>query len=187
MWPFTKSRKAKERAYRDAGMMLVARLVSELSLPGWGSDLLPTYSAEEIEAIDAGYARFQRLADQEGGGGAPGKTHFHPDIAAEIRRKIAADELTSYADRLCGFGSEVPTNWKFAASAYLKSWAGMLEPAALQNLGELLARAGHINAARETFTVILSFPPYARKLYDEKHDDLAQMILERANASLNEL
>ena len=51
MWPFRKSRKAKERAYQDAGMKLVARLVSELTLPDWGSDLLPTYSAEEIEAI----------------------------------------------------------------------------------------------------------------------------------------
>src|SRR5438477_5919529 len=125
MWSFTKSRKAKERAYRDAGMKLVARLVSELGLPGWGSNLLPTYSAQEIGAIDAGYSRFQRLADQEGGG-APGKTYFHPDIVAKIRRKIAADELMSYADRLCGFGSEVSTNWKFAASAYLKSWAAML-------------------------------------------------------------
>lgn len=93
----------------------------------------------------------------------------------------------SYADRLCGFGSKATSNWKLAASAYLKSWSANLEPAALQNLGELLVEASHIDAARETFAVILSFPPYAPNVYGEKHGDLVRMIVERANESLKGL
>ena len=55
---------------------------------------MPTYSAEEVAAIDSRNASFQRMADKEGGGAA-GSMHFHPDAATEIRRKIAGDELMS--------------------------------------------------------------------------------------------
>lgn len=186
MWPFPLSRKAKERAYQDCGIRLIARLVQQLGLPGWGEDMMPTYSTEEIAAIDSGCARFQRVADKEGGGAA-GSMYFHPDAATEIRRKIAGDELMSYADRLCLFADDSPGNWKFAASAYLKAWSATLEPSALQNLGELLAKAGCSDAARETFNVILKFPPYAPKVYGEQQDELVQMIVDRASQSLKEL
>ena len=185
MWPFSLSRKAKE-AYQDIGIKLVARLVAELNLPGWETDLLPTYSVDEISAIDSGCAAFQRLADQEGGG-VPGAMYFHPDAAEEIRRKIAGDELMSYADRLCRFSEDLPAEWKLAASAYLKAWSATLEPSALQNLGELFAKAGYADAARETLNVILRFPDYAPKVYGDKQDDLVRMIVERASDSLKEL
>src|SRR6266508_1706578 len=113
MSPFAPSPKERESAYQDLGVKLIARLVAELRLPGWGADLLPTYSAEEIQAIDSGWASFHRLADEEGGGN-PGATYFHPDAAAEIRRKITGDELVSYADRLCRFADELPADWKLA-------------------------------------------------------------------------
>lgn len=183
MWSSKLSGKARKRAYQELGTSLIARLVTELNLPGWRTDLLPTYSAEEIEAINSGWASFQRLADEEGGGAAR-STYFHPDAAAEIRRKIAGDELLSYADRLCRFADELPTNWRLAASAYLKAWSATLEPTALQNLGELLLKAGHVDAARETFTAILSFPAYAPKVYGHKQDELILMIVERAKDSL---
>ena len=186
MWPFGPSRKATESGYQDLGTKLIARLVAELRLPGWGADLLPTYSAEEIQAINSGCASFQRLADQEGGA-APGTTHFHPDAAAEIRRKIAGDELMSYTDRLCRFEDELSADWKLAASAYLKAWSATLEPSALQNLGELLAKAGHPDPARETFSVMLRFPAYAPKVYGDKQDELVRMIVERATHSLKEV
>jgi hypothetical protein len=177
---------AKKRGYQDLGVRLIARLVRERDLPGWGSDLLPTYSAEEIEAINSGWASFQRLADDEGGG-APGSTSFHPDAAAEIRRKIAGEELMSYADRLCRFTNDLPPNWKVAASAYLKSWSATLDPSALQNLGELLVKADHIDDARETFTLILSFPAYAPNVYGSNQDELIRMVVEHAKHSLSEL
>jgi len=186
MWPFPLSRKAMERAYQDGGVRLIARLVAQLGLPGWGPNVMPTYSAEEVAAIDSGYASFQRMADKEGGGAA-GSMHFHPDAATEIRRKIAGDELMSYADRLCRFGDDLQVEWKLAASAYLKAWAATLEPSALQNLGELLAKAGYADAARETFTVILKFLPYAPKVYGKQQDELVRMIVERASESLKEL
>jgi hypothetical protein len=186
MWPFTQSRKAKEQTYQDLGVRLIATLVTQLRLPGWGTNLLPTYSADEISAIDSGCAAFQRLADEEGGGAA-GATYFHPEAAHEIRRKIAGDELMSYADRLCRFSEKLPADWKQAASAYLKAWSATLEPSSLQNLGELLAKAGCVDAARETFNVILAFPPYAPKVYGNQHDDLVRMIVEHARESLNAL
>lgn len=186
MWPFGPSRKASDSGYQDLGIKLIARLAAELRLPGWGADLLPTYSPEEIEAINSSYASFQRLADQEGGD-TPGTAYFHPDAAAEIRRKIAGDQLMSYADRLCRFEDELSADWKLAASAYLKAWSATLEPSALQNLGELLAKTGHADAARETFSVILRFPAYALKVYGDKQDELVRMIVERASDSLNEV
>ena len=81
----------------------------------------------------------------------------------------------------------MPAEWKLAASAYLKAWSATLEPSALQNLGELLAKAGYADAARETFNVILRFPDYAPKVYGDKQDDLVRMIVERASDSLKEL
>ena len=72
----------------------------------------------------------------------------------------------------------MPAEWKLAASAYLKAWSATLEPSALQNLGELLAKAGYADAARETFNVILRFPDYATKVYGDKHDDLVSSMLE---------
>src|SRR5438067_13662276 len=117
MWPFSLSRKAKE-AYQDIGIKLVARLLAELNLPGWETDLLPTYSVDEISAIDSVCAAFQRLADQEGGC-VPGAMYFHPDAAEEIRRKIAGDALMSYADRLCRFSVDLVADWRLVETAIL--------------------------------------------------------------------
>jgi hypothetical protein len=63
----------------------------------------------------------------------------------------------------------------------------MANPSALQNLGELLERAGHAELAREAFNVILKFPSYAPKLYGEQASDLAGMIMKRARESLAKL
>jgi hypothetical protein len=173
-----------------AGTQLLARLVVALELPGWSRDLLPTYSGEELKAIDRGLGRFQRLADDVGReerGEGQGSTYFHPDAAAEIRRTIAGEELKSYADRLWQFEDELPGEWKLAVSAYFKAWAAVANPSALQNLGELLVRAGQLGLAREAFNVILKFPSYASNLYGKDAPELSRMIVGRARESLGEL
>ena len=185
MWPFSK--KAKADPYMASGTRLFQTLVTTLDLPGWSIDLLPTYSEEEVEAIDHGLGRFQRLADDVAKEKGEGSMYFHPDAAAEIRRKIASDELQFYANRLWQFEDDLPAEWKLAASAYFKAWASMANPSALQNLGELLERAGHAELAREAFNVILKFPSYAPKLYGDQASDLAGMIVKRARESLAKL
>lgn len=167
-------------------MRLLATLVKQVPLPGWGADLLPVFSSEEIAVIEDGLSRFQRVADSEFEG-SQGGTYFHPEAAEAIRRMVTGDELISYANAIWQFEDELPGNWRIAASAYMKAWAAMLNPTALQNLGELLAKAGENDAARATFSVILEVPNYAAKLWGEGHDDLAEEIVAVARESLQEL
>lgn len=186
-WPFQFKKTAPDTVYQDVGTKLVADLVSSLGLPGWGADLLPTYTAEEIAAIDRGLEQFQKLADQELGGGKPGAATFHPDVAPQIRRTLAAQSLASCADFAWQFSDQLPANWKLVASTYLKAWASNLDPQSLQNLGTLLLKAGCTAAAKATFNVILSFPHYAEKLYGDKGHDLADHIVTTAKQSLADL
>jgi hypothetical protein len=184
MWPFGKR---NNTAYPDAGMQLLAKLIQQFSLPGWRADLVPTFSSDEAAAIDEGLARFQRLAESEVGEGAQGSTYFHPEAAKEIQRMLSGEELIRYADAIWQFSDELPSNWRIAASAYLKAWAVTLNPSALQNLGKLLAEAGHVEAARATFSVIIEVPHYAAKLWGDGQDELATRTVALALESIKEL
>jgi hypothetical protein len=62
------------KAYVDAGMALTQRLVTSLNLPGW-RDLEPTYSADQLEAIEGRLSGFQQMANDELGG----EVKFHPE------------------------------------------------------------------------------------------------------------
>lgn len=122
----------KIKRYPDAGTRLFAHLIRQFSLPGWSADLVPTYSEEELEAIQDGLGDFQRTADAQMGGGA----QFHPEAATVIQRMITGEELIRYADDIWQFADEIPSDWRVAASAYLKAWASTLSPIALQQLGK---------------------------------------------------
>jgi hypothetical protein len=184
MWPFGKR---SNTTYPDAGTQLLAKLIQQFSLPGWRADLVPTFSSDEAAAIDEGLTRFQRLADSEAGEGAQGSTYFHPDAAKEIQRMFSGEELIRYADAIWQFSDELPSDWRIAASSYLKAWTVTLSPIALQKLGELLAAAGQVEPARATFSVILEVPHYAPKLWGDGHHEVATRTVALALESIKEL
>lgn len=183
-WPIRFKKQLADTVYQDAGMKLIADLISSLELPGWGADLLPVYTSEEITAIDRGLEQFQKLANQELGGSEPGIATFHPDAAPQIQRTIASQSLNSYADLAWQFSDHLPANWKLVASTYLKAWASNLEPQSLQRVGELLLKADCKAAAKKAFNVILLFPHYAKNLYGNDSRDLTDRIVETAKQSL---
>jgi hypothetical protein len=171
------------KSYVDAGTALLNSLINALGLPGW-KDLLPAYSAEEVEAIDSGLSQFQDIADKTVGGEAL----FHPEAVSEVRRSLAASQLFEFAEDSWRFLDDAPTNWREIASTYLKFWVGSLDPIALQRLGKLLVAAGYRTEGVEAFKVILLFPSYANTFYGgEDNLALVEQIVSEARDALSSL
>lgn len=171
------------KPYVDAGVALIHRLENSLSLLAW-NDLAPTYSAEEMEAIDRKLSSFQKTANHVAGGEA----RFHPEIIQDLRRTLAAEALAELAGNPWKYSDEIPTNWRDCVATYLKAWAAGLSPLVLLDLGELLERAGCQNEAREAFRVVLLFPSYAHTYYrGQEKPGLVESIVTRAKESLQEL
>src|SRR4051794_29370241 len=84
--------KEKSHLYVDAGTALTINLCRSLDLPNW-KDGLPTYTEEEIAAIDRGLSQFQKMSNQELGG----EVKFHPDAVSEIQRTLAGEALLDLA------------------------------------------------------------------------------------------
>lgn len=170
----------KSQPYVHAGRTLTLKLTRSLNLPGWNEGL-PNYTHEEIAAIDRSLSQFQNMANRELGGDAK----FHPDVIPEIQRKLAGDALAELARyKLMIQSEDIPTDWKPIASAFLKAWASLLDPLSLLELGDLLAKVGCKNEAKEVFQVVLLFPSYAKTLWGKNDDDLLERIVGQAKETL---
>lgn len=154
-----------------------------LNLPGWNEGL-PNYTDEEIAAIDRSLSQFQNMANRELGGDAT----FHPNVISEIRRKLAGDALAELARyKLMIQSEDIPTDWKPIASEFLKAWASLLDPLSLLELGDLLAKVGCKNEAKEVFQVVLLFPTYAKTHWGKSDDKLLESIVSQAKEKLQNL
>jgi len=153
--------KKMNKIYVDSGMALLHKLIITFNLPDW-KELLPTYTEEEIEAINKSLSDFQKTADEVIGGSAI----IHPEVVPTIQSKLASDALSELADKW-KYSDELQTHWKDYVSTYLKAWAGNLSPLTLLNLGDLLVAAGHQIEAKNVFQLLLLFPTYADTYFYE--------------------
>jgi hypothetical protein len=175
--------KGKSQPYVDAGMASTFKLCHSLNLPDW-NDGLPSYTAEEIAAIDRELSRFQQIANSELGGEAK----FHPEVVPALQRLWAGEALTELARKKLMLQSEdTPTDWKPIASTLLKAWASRLDPRTLLELADLLAKVGCKNEAREVLQVVLLFPTYAETLWGKSDDKLLEGIVCEAKENLRHL
>ncbi len=175
--------KKAEKPYIYAGIALIHKLTATLNLSDW-KDLLPSYTEEEIEAINKRWSSFQRTANEVAGGDAK----FHPEIVSNIQRMVASEALAELAGVTWKFSDELPKNWRQCVSTYLKAWAAHFNPIALLDLGDLLVRAEHRTEAKEVFKVVLLFPTYADTYYaGQQKPELVEGITNSAKESLREL
>jgi len=175
--------KKADKPYLDAGVALTHRLASTLGLTDW-KDLLPTYTEEEIEAINRKQVGFQKMANQVAGA----EVRFHSEILPEIQRTLVGGALTDLAGSAWKFSRELPTNWRQCVSTYLKAWSAQLNPLTLLDLGDLLVKAGYPTEAKAVFQTLLLFPTYANTYYGGKEQsDLVQSITESAMERLSKL
>jgi hypothetical protein len=175
--------KSKAKPYVDFGMAVLYKLTVSFNLAGW-KDGLPTYTQSEMEAIDRRMSSFQKMANDELGGEA----RFHPEIIQELQRTLAAEALLEHAGNGWKFSDEIPEDWKERVATYLKAWASSLNPIALLQLGDLLAKVGHGSEAREVLQVVLLFPTYAETFYHgQQNADLVESIVGSARESLSSL
>ena len=180
------------KAYVDAGVRLTHELVVSLGLADW-KDLLPDYTAEEIEAMDRELSNFQQIADgmaaeQEGPGA---QMLIHPEAAPEIRRMLMGQGLENLAARDWRFFGEdrIPDNWRQCVSTYLKAWVCTLSAGVLLEVGDLLSRVGRKQEARKAFEVVLLYPRYIenRDRGSKESVDNAQYSAARARERLQRL
>ncbi|MFH1595162.1 MAG: hypothetical protein ABIG94_02155 [Pseudomonadota bacterium] len=175
--------KKQDKPYVDAGMAVMHKLITKFNLLDW-KDLLPSYTDEEIEAINKRWSRFQRMANNVGGG----DVKFHPEILPDLKRMLVGEALAELAGDSWKFSDQLPTNWKECISTYLKAWASYLDPLSLLDLGELLTRAGYLIEAKEVFQVVLLFPTYANTYYaGQQKPELVKSIVDSAKESLKDL
>jgi len=174
------------KPYVDAGKRLTYNLIQSMRLEGW-ENLLPVYSPEEIEVMEAGLASFQHMADEQMGG----KAMFQPEFVGEIQRPLLADALQNYAARNWRFTDkqELPTDWKLRVSTYLKAWAGGLNPDCLIDMAQMLVKAGYKTEAKAALEVVLLFPTYAHKFFAGADADgvLTNGIVNQAREQLQAL
>jgi hypothetical protein len=163
---------------------LLYKLIITFNLPDW-KELLPTYTEEELEAINKSRSDFQKTADEVIGG----SSIFHPEVVPTIQRNLASDALSELADKKWKYSDELPTNWEACVSTYLKAWAGNLNPLTLLNMGDLLVAAGHQIEAKNVFQLLLLFPTYAETYYNGNPNarDLVKDITNSAKDRLNDL
>ncbi|MBN2324120.1 MAG: hypothetical protein JXQ30_10330 [Spirochaetes bacterium] len=177
------TQKNKAKPYVDAGMALLYKLMVSFNLSGL-KDGLPSYTRPEMEAIDRRLSSFQKMANDEMGGNA----RFHPEIVQDLQRTLAAEALLELAGNEWKFSDETPKDWKEYVATYLKAWAVGLNPMALLELGDFLARVGYRSEARETFQVVLLFTTYADTYYrGQRKAELVESIVESAKESLRDL
>jgi hypothetical protein len=175
--------KKVEKSYVDAGVALIHKLNATLNLPDW-RELLPTYTEEEMEAINRRWSDFQRTANEVGGG----DVKFHPEIVPDLQRMLTAEALADLAGAPWKFSDELPTRWRQCVSTYLKAWAADFNPLALLDLGDLLVKAGYRTEAKEVFQVLLLFPTYANTYYSgQQKPQLVENISGSARERLREL
>ena len=67
--------------YIDAGMASIHKLITTLNLTDW-KDLLPSYTEEEMEAINRKWSSFERMANEIAGG----DVKFHPEIVPDMSK-----------------------------------------------------------------------------------------------------
>ncbi|MBI3853309.1 MAG: hypothetical protein HY298_23930 [Verrucomicrobia bacterium] len=169
--------------YVDAGTALTFKLPRSLNLPDW-NDGLPNYTQEEIAAIDRRLSQFQQMANSELGSEAK----FHPDAAPKLQRMLAGEALAGLArDKFMFQSEDIPTDWKPLASTFLKAWASRLDPSTLLELGDMLAKVGCKNEAKEVLQVVLLFPSYAKTLWGKNDDELLGRIVSEAKEALQTL
>ncbi len=173
--------KHSSKRYPDAGMTLTLKLIGTLGLKDWQNGL-PSYTPEEIDAIDREITNFQSLANEEIGG----KAVFHPDAVDGISRHLAATALEGMAGRGWRWSEELPENWKKVCSTYLKAWASKMNPSLLLDMAGLLAKAGYEGEAREALQVVLLFPSYANAYFAgaDATGEVTNAIVERARKAL---
>jgi hypothetical protein len=111
------------KPYLDSGMALTHKLATSLDLSGW-KEPQPTYTPDELEAIERRLSSFQRMANEELGGEAK----FHPDVAPKIQRMLAGEALRELADSPWKYSDDIPSNWKECVATYLKAWVAQLDP-----------------------------------------------------------
>lgn len=172
----------KRQPYVAAGTALTLGLPRSLNLPDW-HDGLPNYTPEEVAAIDANFSQFQYLANSQ----LNGEVKFHPDVIPEIQRKLAGDALFEFAKTKFNVYSDVPTDWQPVASTFLKAWVSRLDPLSLLLLGDLLAKVGRKNEAKDVFQVVLLFPTYSKILWGKDDNKLLGSIVGEAKESLRNL
>jgi hypothetical protein len=172
------------KPYVDAGLAITHALAIKFNLPDWDASCLPNYTKEEIDAINRRASQFQGMADETLGGEA----RFHSEVIPDIQRMLAGEALAELAGDVWKYSDELPKNWKQCVSTYLKAWASSLSPLVLLDLGNLLARAGSLTEAKETFEVVLLFPSYADTYYGKhQKSGLVKSITDSAKVSLREL
>jgi hypothetical protein len=170
------------KPYIDAGVALTHTLTTKLSLPGW-KDLLPTYTEQEMGAINKRWSGFQKMANEV----VDGDAKFHPGILPDLQRTLAAQALAEHAGDPWKFSDQLPTNWRECVSTYLKAWAAHCDPLYLLDIGALLVRSGYRTEAKDVFQIVLLFPTYADTYYGQQEPDLVQSIVDAANESLQDL
>ncbi len=164
-------------------MTLAYELVTSLNLPDW-NEARAGYRPDEMDAINRELSSFQKMANEELGGEAK----FHPDVGPELTRKLTAQALVDLADHECAYADIAPANWKNYAATYLKAWVAQLDPLTLMRLGELFAKAGLRNEAKDTLRVVLLFPTYADTYYSgQRNVDLVDDIVNSAKEALEQL
>jgi hypothetical protein len=180
--PFRLGRKHTE-PYVDAGIVLIQELVTSLSLGGW-KDLMPSYTPDEVDAIQQELDSFQRIADDVIGGVAKA----HPHTATLTQRMCAAHALQELAYSQWFWEDELPSNWKECVSTYLKAWASQMDPGVLMQLADLLVRAGYRGEAKRAYQVVLLFPTYADTYFAKQQTpEVVDGIVNQAKKGLQEL
>lgn len=175
------SPQSPKKPYVEAGTHVTLRLVQSLSLQGWENGL-PSYTQDEMEAINHKLDMFQRMANEKMGGTAV----FHPEVAEEIQRRFAAEGLEDLAGLGWKFTAKdtVPEDWKLRVSTYLKAWACKLNPQTFLDMAEMLNRAGYKTEAREAWEVVLLFPSYASRYFGSDNRELTNQIVDEAKQAL---
>jgi hypothetical protein len=181
--------KGSGNPYLDAGMALTAKLVNSLGLDDWKNRPV-CYTAEETNAIESDFASFASSVNRKMGGPEGGRAAFHPDIADDLRRVLAATALEQLAGGDWKYLSDkLPDNWKSRCSTYLKAWACKPNPSAIEDLAKLLIRAGYKSEASDSLRVLLLFPSYAHTYFGGKDGDrkLTNLVVENARQTLRTL
>jgi hypothetical protein len=187
----TKSEIGKKRSdpYVRGGVVLTQELVTSLDLVGW-QELVPSYTPDEVAAIDQELRSVQRIADDvaKERWGAGSTMVVNPHVLPDIQRMYVAIALRDLAYYQWFFEDELPPNWKDLVSTYLKAWTVKLDPNHLVELAELLIRAGHRSEAKQAYQVVLLFPTYADIYFAKQQTpELVDGIVNRAKEALNEL
>ena len=85
-----------------------------------------------------------------------GEARFHPEAVGPITRMQTAQALEDLVGRDWKFTdeSELPKDWKARVCTYLKAWASNLNPSALKEMADMLAKAGYKTEAKQALDSI---------------------------------